>query len=1058
MAEMEFCVLGPLVVRAGTVVVQVPRGKQRAVLAALLMAAGRVVSLDELIETVWGPAPPVTARKVLQNDVMGLRKALGDEGSRVITQSPGYLIKVGPGELDVIRFQARLDAARAAIRDGRWDAAAGAARAALSLCRGEPLADVDSELLMLREAPRLAELRLEALEIRIDADLHLGRHGEVITELRQLTGSRPLRERLHGQLMLALYRDGRQAEALAAYQHARGVLVEELGVEPGAGLRELHRQILAGSDVRPAATRPAAQAPATTPSVKATVVPRQLPAAPGHFTGRRSELDLLAGLANKPDQADGEGGTVVISAIEGMAGIGKTALAVHAGHRLAGRFPDGQLFIDLHGYTKGHPPREPGQALDWLLRALGIAAQQIPEDTEARAALYRQRLAGTSTLIVLDNAVDEAQVRALLPGVPGCLVLVTSRRRLKGLDDARTLSLDLLSLADAVALLRTVAGPERALAGDRLLGEVAELCGRLPLALRIAGALLRHRPAWDLEHLAGLLRGRPERVRALSDGERDLGAVFDLSYAGLDEQHRLLFRRLGLVPGPDADAYAAAALLECDPGDATRLLEDLVDHNLLIAHAPGRYRLHDLLRAYARALAGQDPAERNRAALDRLLHYYAHTAQGASIPLARFPRPAADGPAPAHAPALADPDAARGWLRTERENLEAACGHARVSALDGHLIALASGLAEILRSDGPLARALDLHQAAADIAGRGGRPATYANALIDLGTARRMTGNLSGAAESFTQALEIYREAGDRNGQASALAILGGVQFLTADLPAAARHLGQALEIYRATGDLNGQAAVLTYFWRVRQLTGDISGAAEDLSQALEIYRAIGHRNGEAAALAGLGIVRQVTGDLRGAGEDLTRALEIYRAIGDLNNQASALNDLGVVRRMTGDLPGADDAHARALEIYRAIGHRNGEAAVLAESGRVRQLTGDLPGAAEALSRALEVFRQTGHRSNEACVLNYYAAIVAAASDLPRARALYQQSLAMNRELNKPDDEAIALEGLGDCHSAAGETEPAARHWRQALEIYQRLGMAADTRRVQDRLSAHGTQ
>jgi DNA-binding SARP family transcriptional activator/tetratricopeptide (TPR) repeat protein len=1058
---MKFGVLGPLQVIAGDSGERgaVPAARLRALLAVLLWRAGQPVPADELAELVWDGTPPRQAPDATRVLVMRLRRQLDKRAAaRIVTHAPGYAIEISGDELDTAQFETLTRETGTAVRAGQWAQAARTASEALGLWRGTPLADVPSQLLRDRWVPHLDQLHLQALEWHIEAGLHEGRYEELIPELRDLTARHPLRERFHGQLILALYQSWRQAEALAAYSRARDVLTTELGVEPGAELRELHQQILAGSDVQPAARPPAVQAAGVTAAVKATVVPRQLPAAPGHFTGRRTELDLLAGLAGVPDQADGAGGTVVISAIEGMAGIGKTALAVYAGHRLAGRFPDGQLFIDLHGYTKGHPPREPGQALDWLLRALGISAQQIPEDTEARAALYRQRLAGTSTLIVLDNAVDEAQVRALLPGVPGCLVLVTSRRRLKGLDDARTVSLDLLPPADAVALLRTVAGPGRAGAGDRLLGEVAELCGRLPLALRIAGALLRHRPAWDLEHLAGLLRGRPERVRVLSDGERDLGAVFGLSYAGLGEQHRLLFRRLGLVPGPDADAYAAAALLGCDPGAATGLLEDLVDHNLLIAHAPGRYRLHDLLRGYARTLAGQDLAGRSRAALDRLLHYYAHTSQTASIPLARYPRPAADGPAPAHVPALTDPDAARAWLRTERENLEAAVAHARMSALAGHLIALAAGLAEILCSDGPFTRALDLHQAAADIAGRHGRPATYANALIDLGTARRRTGNLSGAATSFTRALQIYRDTGDLTGQANALAVLGGLRFLTADLPGAAGHLTRALEIYRKTGDLTGQAAVLTDLGRVRQFTGDLPGAAGNLTRALEIYRAAGHRSGEAAALAALGTVRQLTGDLPGAAGNLTRALEIYRATGDLNNQASALNDLGIVRRLTGDLPGAGAAHAWALQIYRAIGHRNGEAAALAESGRVRLLTGDLPGAVEAVSRALDVFRETGHRNNEACVLNYYAATVAATGDLPRARALYQQSLAMNRELNKPDEEAIALEGLGECHLAAGETEPAASHLRQALEIYQRLGMEVDTRRVQDRLSAPATR
>src|SRR5581483_10381280 len=292
--------------------------------------------------------------------------------------------------------------------------------------------------------------------------------------------------------------------------------------------------------------------------------PRQLPAAAGHFTGRLAELEWLTGLAGLP--APAAGGTVVISAIDGMAGIGKTALAVHAAHRLSGRFPGGQLFIDLHGYTKDRPPREPGEALGAFLRVLGVPAGQVPGDLEECAALYRQHLAGTRTLIVLDNAVSEAQVRPLLPADPGCLVLVTSRRRLKGLDDARSLSLDLLPPAEAAALLRAVAGPGRAPAGDTVLAEIAGLCGRLPLALRIAGALLRHRPAWSPAHLAELLGDRHQRVHVLADGERDLGAVFDLSYRALGGRHRLLFRRLGLVPGPDADAYAAAALLECDPG------------------------------------------------------------------------------------------------------------------------------------------------------------------------------------------------------------------------------------------------------------------------------------------------------------------------------------------------------------------------------------------------------------------------------------------------------------------------------------------------------------
>lgn len=330
---------------------------------------------------------------------------------------------------------------------------------------------------------------------------------------------------------------------------------------------------------------------------------------------------------------------MVISAIDGMAGVGKTALAVHAAYRLADAFPDGHLFVDLHGHTKGVPPREPAAALGTLLQALGMPAPQIPADLEACAALYRDRLAGSRTLIVLDNALDEAQVRPLLPGAPGCLVLITSRRRLKGLHDAQVVALDVLPERDAVGLLRTLISSVDATADEPTLTEIAELCGRLPLALRIVGALLRHRPAWTAHYLAGLLRDERGRLATLADGDHDLAVVLDVSYLGLGEQHRRLLRRLALLPGPDFDAFTAAALLGSDYVAAARQLEDLVDHSLLIAYLPGRYRLHDLIRAYARGLSEADPEPERADALDRLLHYYAHTALRASVPIARHPRP-----------------------------------------------------------------------------------------------------------------------------------------------------------------------------------------------------------------------------------------------------------------------------------------------------------------------------------------------------------------------------------------------------------------------------------
>ena len=1002
---MRFRLLGPMAVDHIAPGGAVPGGARlRALLAALLLRANAPVSREVLAEAIWDGKPPAGAAVTLRTYVLRLRQALGPEaGARIEVHDPGYLIRLARSEVDVLEFEELCREAARALRAADWARASATGARAVALWRGAPLLDVPSQLLRDEFVPRLEQLLVQVREDSVEADLQSGRHAHLVAQLRELTAAYPLRERFHTQLLLALARGGRRAEALEAYQHARRVLVDQLGIEPGLELRELHERVLAG-ELEPA---PAAAAPRS-PAETASAAPRQLPAASQHFIGRRAELDELVRLL---DETDASGGTVVISAIDGMAGIGKTALAVHAAHRLAEKFPDGQLFIDLHGYTRGQRPRSAGEALTWLLRALGAPAGSIPADSEQAAALYRQRLAETRTLIVLDNAAGEAQIRPLLPGGGSCLVLVTSRRRLRSLDDAHNLSLDLLRPPDAVALLHAIAGPDRIPADDPVLGEVAALCGHLPLALRIAGALLRHRPAWQLEYLASVLRDRHQRVSALSDGERDLSAVFDLSYATLDEPHRRLWRVLGLVPGADFDVYAAAALSEVDPATAAGLLEDLVDHNLLIAYAPGRYRLHDLLRAHAHNLAAADPDR--AAALDRLFHYYAHTALRASIPIARFPRPLPSGPAPAHVPALTSAEAARAWLRAERDNLDAAHTRARALDLHEHALALAAGMAEILRTDGPFGHALDLYRAAAETAERYGLHTAQADALTDSGTVLSLVGDFPGSGVALARAVEIYRATGNRRGEGNVLTQLGIVQLLTGDANGATESITRALSIQRATGNRHGEAVALADLGRARIATGDLPGAADVLSQALNLHRETDYRSGEAYTLIALATVQQQTDDLAGAAETLSQALEIFRATGHLQGEAGALTEMGIVRRRAGDLAGS----------------------------------------ADALFQALEHYRTTGNRSNESWTLNHYAATVAATGDLPGAVALYRQGLAMNRELNKPDDEAIALEGLGECHLSDGDTEAATNYLRQALEIYERLGMAPDTSRVQNRLN-----
>ncbi|MBR7838885.1 tetratricopeptide repeat protein, partial [Actinospica durhamensis] len=777
-------------------------------------------------------------------------------------------------------------------------------------------------------------------------------------------------------------------------------------------------------------------------------------------------------------------------------GVGKTALAVRAAHRLAPRFPDGQLFLDLYGFTQGTAPREPGDALAALLSALGVPPQQIPAELGARAAFYRDRLADTRTLIVLDNAVDEAQVTPLLPACATCLVLVTSRKRLKALDDALPLPLDVLPPGEAVTLLRRAARLGEEPGNEALLEQAAALCGRLPLALLIAGALVRTGgEAWNLSVLIERLTVRRpgQELAGFTDGTRSVPAVFELSYQQLSGDLQRLFRLIGLLPGPELDAYAAAALLDSDPGTADGLLQRLADHSLLTGVSRGRYRPHDLIRAHARTLAtALDPEPEREAALDRLLHYYAHTAQRASQPIARFPRPAPVSPAPAFAPTFADPDAAHAWLRIEHPDLDAAFTHAHTHGLVGHAIALGAGLAEILLTDGPWTRAFEVHQAAADSAENAGHPADHANALTDLGRVRYTTGDYAGADDALASALESYRVHEDALGQANSLTELGRVRYVTGDYSAADDALTRALEIFRVLDNPLGQANALAELGRVRHVSGDYPAADEALTRALEIFRVLGNRLGQANALNNLGQVRSLGGDYPGAGDALTGALEIFRVIGNRLGEATALNGLGRARMSTGDYPGAGEAFIEALEICRAIGFQLGEAYVLSEAGRLRERTqdyagadeahtgaleifrtvgdrlgeanaltdlgsvrsaiGDNPGASETLVHALEIYREIGDQGNEAWALNHYAAAVAASGDRPRALDLYQQALAMNRELSKPDDEAVSLEGIAEHYSATGDTVQGATYLNQALEIYSRLGMRADIERVQARV------
>ena len=993
--DFEVRLLGPIQALHRGRALDVGGLQARSVLAVLLLHPNQVVPRGVIVHDAWRGQPPETARDLVTHYVSRLRRALAPVGARLRLEAvrPGFRALINRELIDAHRFTALLRQAEQDRTAGEDGLAAAHLERALALWRGHTLAMEDLEADWLRQqAVVLQDRRLDALEQLASLHQAAGGHGRVVHLLRGEAPRRPDRDDLVAALVTSLAATGQGAEAVSVADRAIDAL-DQVGLPVGPHLRAARRH----------AQRPAA---ALVPAP-----PRQLPPDINAPVGRGRELAELMHLA---DTASGDGAAtaLVVTAIDGMAGIGKTALAIHAGHKLAEKFPGGQLFLDLHGFTQGLSPRPATDVLADLLRTLGVPTQQLPDDLDARAALYRDRLAGRRVLVVLDNAKSEEQVRPLLPGDPGCLVLVTSRTRLKGLDEARVLSLDLLSASDAAALLRAVAGPGRVPAGDPRLDEIAHLCGRLPLALRIAAALLRHRPSWSLAHLAERLRDARPALAGFHDGDRDLTAVFDLSYAALPAHQQALFRRLGLHPGADIDAYAAAALLDTSPQAADALLQHLVDHNLLAESPAGRYRMHDLIRAHARTLTGADPEPDREAALTRLLEFYQHTAAHASRPLARIPTLRNVGPAPVNGPDLSDPSTAQRWLRTERANLEAAfehtCRHSRPSA-----VALAAGLAEIMLIDGPWVRAVAVHKAAVAVAERLGDKLAQATAANALSHAQWLSADYPGATDTTTRALHLSRDVRDSHEHAKALANLGRIRCMTGDYPGALDALAEALHLFQNLGNHLGQANVLIEMGRARSITGDHAGATDALNQALHLSRR--HRFPHV--------------------------------------EAGALLDLGIVRGLSADHAAAVDVLTQALGLSRALGLRFSEATALAALGRAQLQAGDHPGALDSITQALSVFREHGDRGNEACALNVHAAVLAATGDQPQALTLYRQALVLNREVDHPDDEAIALEGIGECLLSAGHVDQGTDHLDQALTIFRKLGMHPDTDRVQTRLA-----
>jgi DNA-binding SARP family transcriptional activator/Tfp pilus assembly protein PilF len=997
---MWFGILGPLLVRDGDAEVVLQGGRQRVLLAALLVHAGRVVPADTLAELVWDGRPPAGAAVTLRSHVMRLRRALGPEaGGRVVARYPGYLINAGQEEVDLLRFTHLCQQGGAAVKAGAWQRASEVVGEALGLWRGTPLVDIPSGLLHTEQVSGLEELWLQAEEWRVDAGLHLGGHAELVSGLQSLAARHPLRERFHAQLMLALYRCGRQAEALSAYQHARRVMVEELGTEPGPRLRELHQQMLSAD---PALAVPDPAPPAADDARLAS--PRELPLRVRHFTGRAAELAALTGLLDQRDEQ--LPGTVVISAIGGTAGVGKTALAVHWAHQVAGHFPDGQLYVNLRGYDPAQP-MPAADALAGFLRALGVPGQDIPPGEDERAARYRSLLAGRQMLVVLDNAGSAEAVRPLLPGTPTCTVLVTSRDALAGLvarHGAIRLDLDLLPLADAVALLQDLIG-ERARTDPVATAALAVACCRLPLALRVAAELAAARSADPLADLAGELADQQRRLDLLEAGgdpQTAVRAVFSWSYRHLSPAAARAFRLAGLHPGPDFDSYAVAALAGTGLGQARRTLDALARAHLIQPAGQGRYGLHDLLRAYARELAARDGPEEQQAALIRLFDHYLHTAAAAMdtlYPAERHWRPRIAAPG-TPVPPVTGPDSARGWLDAERGTFVAVTVHAAEHGWPGHATRLAATLFRYLDHGGHHPEAIIIHSRARIAARQAGDAAAEATALNALGLVAFHKGRWQQATGHLEQAVALFRQTGDRTGQARALSNLGLANYYQGRNEQASGWCGQALVLHRENGDQTGEMIVLNNLGFVDLRQGRYRQASGRFRQSLALARTTDNRAGQSAALLALGEVSLRQGAYQHATGQLQQALALAREIGDRSHETSALARLGEVCLRLG-------RHERATERFR---------------------------------QALALARETSDRDDEADALNSLGDVLLGTGEPGQARVQHAAALGLAAQIGGKYQQGRAHHGLARAHQAAGEVGQARRHWQQALTLYAGLG------------------
>jgi DNA-binding SARP family transcriptional activator len=940
---VRFGLLGPLTVEAAGASVPVASGRQRTLLAALLLQPGQVVSADTLIRHVWGEDPPANARAALQVHILRLRRALDGHGpERIVTRPPGYLLALAPGdEVDLAEFDATLAAADEAASTRDTAAEAAHLGRALALWRGPALEGVEAGSLRREVAERLAERRLAAIERRVEAELSLGRHADLVPELRSLTAGHPLRERLWAQLMLALAASGQQAGALSTYDAVRKRLVADLGVEPGAELRAAHQRVLR---------------PERDPAPVA--VPAQLPTGTPVFTGRGAYLDRLDAARRAAASAVG------VCAIVGTAGVGKTALSVHWGHLASRHFPDGQLYLNMRGFATT-PPVPPAEALAAFLRALGVPPERVPSDVDEAASLYRSVLDGKRVLVVLDNVAGADQVRPLIPGSAGSFVLVTSRNRLSGLvtrDGADRLALDTLPPAEARALLARTLGAARVDADPAAAAALAEACAHLPLALRIVAAKLADEPRHGIADLAGALHG-PDGLAALElNGDSAVRSAFELSEAALAPAAARLFALLGLAPTADFTAATAGAVAGLTPAEGGRLLRALAAAHLLDEVGPGRFACHDLLRRYAVGRAEERyGAAEGASSVRRLVDWYVHATDAAAE--AVYPHRIRLRPSDsADAPAFDDVAAAARWLDDEAANLVLVVQHAAGGAHRPAAWLLADMLRGYYALSGHRLDWLTTGEAGLRAAIAEGDLRGQAAMRMDLGNALMRDGSAEPARAHFSELLDLARRIQWADGEGAALGLLGNVYRQFGRTDQAEQYLRGAAELFEKLGQLPLLAGSLGNLGLALRELGRLPEALDCHHRALALYRQIGSRYGEAMGLGNLGETYHDLGDGDAALDHLVRALDLHREVSDRTGEAESRRILATVHRDAGRHDEALADGRYALAFARETGSPQAETVALETVASIHLAAGDTRTAADLYEQALAMAEDTGER------------------------------------------------------------------------------------------------